>query len=104
MAVLVSFMQAAGIGSLHAPAIGRVRATETVSVPGSTSNTAQSGEFVIVTNTGDAFVLAGHGTVPDAAATVETGATSAGVPIPPQSSSTVLILATGSKVNVKALA
>ena len=104
MAVFVSFVRPAGIGSLNAPGIGRVRATEILSVPGTTSNTVQDGELVLIASTEGAFVRVAHGTVPDAAAATETNATSAGLPVPPQSSEIVVVPAVGAKINVKALA
>lgn len=103
MAVVVSFIRPSGIASVHAPGIGECRASETITVPGTTTAAAQNGEIVIIASSEADIVLAAHGPAPDAAATASTTATSAGYPIPSGGFMPV-VPKTGDKINVKALA
>ena len=103
MAVIVSFATPKGIGSIHSPHIGAVRAREDITVPGSTTAAAQNGEIAVIANGEASIVAAAFGTTPDAAATAETTATSAGFGIP--AGAVVMVpLKTGDKINIKALA
>jgi len=101
MPVKVSFMRPAYVGDKANLALGSCRICETLTVPASTTASAQEGEFVLISSTEAATVVCAHGTTPDAAATAETAATSAGYAIPPS-----LIFAiqpkVGDKINVKA--
>lgn len=103
MAVKVSFFTPAGIGSVTAPGIGRVRKTETVALDAASAAAAAEGECALVFNGEASPIMAAHGTTPDAAAGTETAATSAGVPVP-SGQSVVLVCAEGAKISVKALA
>lgn len=81
--------------------VARVRAKEVVTVPGTTTTTAEAGEFVIIGNGDSVMVAMAFGTTPDAAATAETSATSAGFPVAAGSTSVPFIMAAGAKINLK---
>lgn len=101
MAVKVSFVKPAGIGSIDAPAIGSVRVCETITVPGSTTAALQEGEIFILCSTEAAVCVAAHGTTPDAAAVAKTAATSAGYALP-IGENVPVVGAVGDKINIKA--
>lgn len=101
MTVVVSFITPKGIGSVDAPGVGRVRIRENLAVGGTTVASALQGEVVIIGNGETSMIAAAFGTTPDAAATAETVATSAGVPIASASIGVPLMPAAGDKVNVK---
>ncbi len=103
MTITVSFCSPAGIGSVHAPGIGRVRAREDLVVGGTTSSSAAEGEVVLVFNSEATPVAVAFGTAPDAAAVIETGGTSAGLIVPEGTMGVPLMVARGWKINVKAL-
>lgn len=102
MTVLVSFVKPSGINRSDAPGIGTCRISEQVTVPGSTTASAEDGEIVLL-GSGETNVVRGaHGTTPDAAAATATDATSAGYPVTP-GQVTVVVPNTGDKISVKAL-
>lgn len=102
MAVIVSFFKPSGIGSAGAPTIGGCRVMESITVPGTTTATVQDGELVVIGNGESSMVLAAHGTTPDAQATAETSATTAGYPV---GAGQLFPTApkVGDKINIKAL-
>lgn len=104
MTVIVSFIRPAGLGALNAPGLGACRIRENITIPGTTTATLQPGEFAIVGNAETAMVAIAFGTDPDAAATLATGSTSAGYPVPAGQNSDPIVAPAGSKINVKAIA
>lgn len=102
MTVVVSFIKQTARGS-EASGVGQVRIRENITVPGTTTATLLPGELVVVGNAETSMVAVAFGTTPDAAATLATGATSAGLPVPSGGLSYPIIPAFGDKINVKAV-
>lgn len=100
MTVRISFVRAEHIGGSEL-LIGAARAMEAVAVPGTTTTVARADEVAYVVNDGTDSVLVAVGTTPDAAATAETTATSAGMAIPKRQA-LFLALREGQKLNAKA--
>jgi hypothetical protein len=104
MPVLVSFMTPGMLGRPNAAiGVGIVRATEVLTVPATTTNTALPNEIVVLSSTEANTVRAAIGGTPDAAAATLTSATGAGFAVPPG----ILIalqVKSGDKINVKAIA
>lgn len=104
MSAVVCFVKAVS-GGAGTAAAGRIRKKEVISVPSTSTITAEAGEFAIVMNTETSAILAAYGSTPDAQATSDTAATSAGLGIPAGLDSALLgPLALGDKVNVKTVA
>lgn len=104
MSAVVCFVKAVS-GGAGTAAAGRIRKKEVISVPSTSTITAEAGEFAIVMNTETSAILVAYGSTPDAQATTETAATSAGLGIPAGLDSALLgPLAAGDKVNVKTVA
>lgn len=101
MTVTVSFVSA-GPGANGIVGISRVRVKEVVTIPGSTTATAQAGETIVVGNGESSMVAVAIGTTPDAAATAETSATTAGYPVGAGQVSDPFLPVAGAKVNIKA--
>ena len=101
MPVKVSFMRPGPMGSVNAVAIGACRICETITVPGSTTASAQEGEIVLLVSSESTAVVVAHGTTPDAAATAQTAATSAGYGLSSDSYMPVAVK-TGDKISIKA--
>ena len=101
MPVKVSFIRPGPMGSIDAVGVGSCRICETITVPGSTTASAQEGEIVLLVSTEGSAAVAAHGTTPDAAATAQTTATSAGYGVP---SGILMPIAvkTGDKISIKA--
>jgi hypothetical protein len=103
MSAVVSFVKpisgGAGLGG-----VGRVRKKEVLTVPSTTTITAEPGEVAIILNTEASGVLVAFGSTPDGQATSETSATSAGIGIAAGQVSPPLVLLQGDKVNVKTVA
>jgi hypothetical protein len=97
MAVVVSFVRVSGIG-----AIATCRVMEKITVPGTTTATCQEGETVLCGSSESSMVLVAHGSTPDAQATAETAATSAGYPLL-TGGLTPIRPRTGDKINIKAV-
>lgn len=104
MSVVVSFVRVKGIGSASAPGIGGVRATEVVALDGTTTESTQEDEVILIGNAEASMILAAFGSTPDAAATEETPATSSGFPIAAGTVTGGIPAPEGSKVSVKAIA
>lgn len=102
MTVVVSFIVSATIAQ-GAAGIGRVRKQERLTVPGTTVATAQVGETVLIGNGEAGMVAVAWGTAPDAAATDESGATSAGYPIAAGAVGVPIVPGANAKINVKAV-
>lgn len=102
MAALVSFVQSAGIGAVHARGVRRVRVTESLALNATTTASALDGEIGVVANNEASMIRVAWGTAPDAAAAAETASTSAGVGVPAGGVSDPIVLAPGEKINVKA--
>lgn len=104
MAATVCFLTAVSAGG-GASAAGAIRKKEVLTVPDTTTITANAGEYAIVLNTEASAVLVAYGSTPDAQATTSTSATTAGIGIPAGLDSALLgPLASGDKVNVKTVA
>lgn len=103
MSAVVCFVKAVSAGGGSTAA--RIRKKEVISVPATSTITAEQGEFAIVLNTETTAVLVAYGSTPDGVAVTETSATSAGLGIPAGLESALLgPLNTGDKVSVKAVA
>ena len=102
MAAVVSFMRAKS-GGADVSAVGRVRKMEVLTVPSTSTITAESDEVAIVLNTETSAILVAFGSTPDAQATTETSATSAGQAIPVGLTSPALLMTQGDKISVKAI-
>ena len=104
MSAVVCFVTAVSSGG-GGTAAGTIRKKEVLTVPSSTTITANAGEYAIVLNTETTGVLVAFGSTPDAVAVTATTATTAGLGIPAGLDSALLgPLAQGDKVNVKAIA
>jgi hypothetical protein len=91
----------AGGGSTAA----RIRKKEVLTVPSTSTITANAGEFAIVLNTETTGILVAYGSTPDAQAATETPATSAGLGVAAGLDSALLgPLNTGDKIDVKTIA
>lgn len=102
MSVTVSFVTLGTNGFTDAVGIVGVRVKEVITVPGTTVAVAKEGEFVVVGNGEASMVAVAFGSTPDAAATAQAAATSAGYPIGAGQVSDPFVLAAGNKVNIKA--
>lgn len=103
MPVKISMGKPSLVGNLSVLAFGQFRVSETVSVGGTTTITAQQGEIALLVSTESGTVNASHGVTPDAAATAATAATSAGYGVPPGVPYPVA-LQPGDKINIKVFA
>jgi acyl-coenzyme A thioesterase PaaI-like protein len=104
MSLVVSYLRPVTAGG-GATAAGRVRKKEVISVPATTTITAEEGEFAHVFNTETAVTLVAYGSTPDAQAATATSATSAGITVAAGLDGPLLgPLATGDKVNAKTVA
>lgn len=104
MSAVVCFLRPAS-GGAGATAAWKIRKKEVISVASTSTITATEGEFAIVLNTEATAILVAYGSTPDAQATTETSATSAGLGVPSGLESALLgPLAQGDKVNVKTVA
>lgn len=104
MSAVVCFVKAVSSGG-GGTAAGAIRKKEVLTVPSTSTITANKGEFAIVLNTEASGILVAFGSTPDAQATEETSATSAGLGIPPGLDSPLLgPLDQGDKVDVKTIA
>lgn len=101
MPVKVSFMRPGTLGSVDAVAVGSCRICETITVPGSTTAAAQPGEIVVLVSTEGTPVVCAHGTTPDAAATAQTAATTAGYGVT-SDSMVAIAVQSGDRINIKA--
>jgi hypothetical protein len=104
MSAVVCFVKpvTAGGGSTAA---GAIRKKEVLTVPSTSTITANAGEYAIVLNTEATAILVAYGGTPDAQATTETSATTAGLGVPSGLESALLgPLAQGAKVDVKTVA
>ena len=102
MAAVVSFMKAK-TGSAGVSAVWTVRKMEVLTVPSTSTITADDGEIAIILNTETAGILAASGSTPDAQATTETSATTAGHGIPSGLTSPAILMNQGDKINVKVI-
>lgn len=100
MAAVVSFMRAKS-GGADVGAVGSVRKMEVLTVPSTSTITAESDEVAIILNTEATAIMVAFGSTPDAQATTATPATSAGQGIPIGLTSPALLMAQGDKINVK---
>ena len=104
MSAVVCFVRAVTSGG-GGTAAGAIRKKEVLTVPSTSTITAEAGEFAIVLNTETTGILVAYGSTPDAVAVTQTTATTAGLGIPAGLDSALLgPLATGDKINVKAIA
>ncbi|MGJ5032335.1 hypothetical protein ACQR1I_36240 [Bradyrhizobium sp. HKCCYLS2038] len=98
MTVVVSFIKAKAGG---VTGMGRVRARENITIPGSTTTAAEEGDLIIIGNSETSMVAVAWGSTPDAAATAESTTTSAGVCVGPGAVSYPIRPNVGDKVNAK---
>jgi hypothetical protein len=101
--MIVSFVRTKGVASVESPGIDGVRATETVAAGGTSVESVQDGEVVVVANNDADMVKVAFGTVPNAALAAETGASTAGLPVPAGAYGIVLTPDVGHKIAVAAL-
>lgn len=78
MAVYVTFFKPAGLGSAHAPSLGKMRKLESVSVGSTSTASAADGEAAYVMNNESTAVYVAAGSTPVANTATATDATSAG--------------------------
>lgn len=102
MAAVVSFMSAKS-GGAGVSAVWTVRKMEVLSVPSTSTITADAGEIAVVLNTEATGILVASGSTPDAQATTSTSATTAGHGIPAGLSSPAILMNQGGKISVKAI-
>jgi hypothetical protein len=101
MSAVVCFVKAVSAGG-GGVAAGSIRKKEVLTVPSTSTITANAGEYAIVLNTEATAILVAYGSTPDAQAATETSATTAGLGIPSESEGPLLgPLAQGAKVDVK---
>jgi stage V sporulation protein SpoVS len=104
MSAVVCFVKAVSAGA-GAAAAGVIRKKEVLTVPSTSTITAEAGEFAIVLNTETTAILTAYGSTPDAQAVTATSATTAGIGVPAGLDSALLgPLAAGAKVDVKTVA
>ena len=104
MSAVVCFVRAVS-GGAGSSAAGSIRKKEVLTVPSTSTITANAGEYAIVLNTEATAILVAYGLTPDAQATTETSATTAGLGVPSGLESALLgPLAQGAKVDVKTVA
>lgn len=104
MSAVVCFVKAVSAGA-GAAAAGSIRKKEVLTVPSTSTITANAGEFAIVLNTETTGILVAYGSTPDAQAVTETTLTTAGMGVPSGLESALLgPLAQGAKVDVKTIA
>lgn len=104
MSAVVCFVRPASAGG-GAAAAWKIRRKEVLTVPSTSTITAEAGEFAVVLNTETNAILVAYGSTPDAQAGTETAATSAGIGVPSGLESALLgPLALGDKVNAKTVA
>lgn len=104
MSAVVCFLRPGSAGG-GGTAAWKIRKKEVISVPASSTITAEAGEFAIVLNTETTAILIAYGSTPDAVATTETSATSAGLGVPSGLESALIgPLALGDKVSAKLVA
>lgn len=104
MAATVCFLSAVSAGGGGAAA-GAIRKKEVLTVPSTSTITADAGEYAIVLNTEETAILVAYGSTPDAQAATATAVTTAGLGVPAGLDSALLgPLAQGAKVNVKTVA
>ncbi|WP_316176162.1 hypothetical protein [Bradyrhizobium sp. SZCCHNRI1073] len=104
MAAVVCFLRP-GTASGGGTAANNVRKKEVLTVPSTSTITAEAGEYAIVLNTETSAILVAWGSTPDAQAITQTSATMAGLGVPSGLESPLLgPLATGDKVSAKTVA
>lgn len=101
MSAVVCFVKAVSAGG-GSTAAGAIRKKEVLTVPSTSTITANAGEYAIVLNTEASAILVAYGSTPDAQAATESSVTTAGLGIPSGLESALLgPLAQGAKVDVK---
>jgi hypothetical protein len=104
MAATVCFVTAVSSGG-GGTAAGAIRKKEVLTVPNTSTITANKGEYAIVLNTEATAILVAYGRTPDAQAVTSTSATTAGLGVPAGLDSALLgPLAQGDKVSAKTVA
>lgn len=104
MSAVVCFLRVGSAGG-GAAAAWKIRKKEVLTVPSTSTITANAGEIAIILNTETSGILAAYGSTPDAQAATETTATSAGIGVASGLESAPLgPLAQGDKVDVKTIA
>ena len=96
-------MKPGALGSINAVGVGSCRASETISVPGTTTISADKDEIAVLVSTESNAVIAAFGQTPDASANAETEETSAGFAVAPLMM-TAIAVAPGDKIDIKAFA
>ena len=102
MAAVVSFMRAKS-GGADVSAVWTVRKMEVLTVPSTSTITAESDEVAVILNTEATGILVASGSTPDAQATTATSATTAGHGIPAGLTSPAILMTQGGKISVKAI-
>lgn len=103
MPYTVMFVKPEGDPSRGVPfAILRVRAMQVIALDATTSILAEAGDYIIVGNGEADMIRFAKGTVPNADATAESSATTAGMTVPAGSNSDPVKAVAGDKVQIKA--
>lgn len=103
MAIKVTMMKPAGLGSVAVLGAGFARVCETIAVGGTTTIAAQDGEFALVASTETIAVIAAQGSTPVATAIAATATTYAGQTIQPNET-VPFAMRVGDKIAVAAFA
>jgi len=82
MPLYVAFQKPSFAGSDDIGALGKVRASESISAGASGAVASQDGEIAVLSNTEAVAVYVAHGKTPDASATTSTAETSARYCVP----------------------
>lgn len=102
MAVTVAFCTMRSPGAGQAAQIQRVRAMEVIEIGASTTTVARDGEVIFAGNDESTVSRIAVGSTPDADATAQTAATSAGFPVGIGAVSMGINAKAGDKVNAEA--
>lgn len=101
MTVRIAFVKPKAVDYIGVQLLTGGRALENLTIPASTTATAQESEAVVVINEESSTVMVATGSSPDASKTSSDAASSAGVPVA-AGATVIFALNTGDKVNVKA--
>lgn len=103
MSAVVCFVRAVS-GGAGAATVGKIRKKEVLTVPSTSTITAEAGEVALILNTETTGILVAFGSTPDAQATTQTTATSAGMGVAAGLEGSPMALASGDKIDVKTIA
>ncbi len=103
MTIVVSFVKPVVTGVSPGIGIGEIRKREDIALNGTTTTTAEAGEFILVGNAEGSMVVIAFGSIPDADQATADDDSSAGLSVPAGQNSEPLVAKAGDKVNAKAV-